>query len=152
MATIQQLKTQIENVNALGRTNLSEKGVELPETATTYEIMSKIAEIVSGGGGVSYTNIVYNTDNTVTLTDKDGVIHTMVCTYDDAGKLVSASYDGKGVELTYDGDLLVKVGETAIDLSVVESGVQLKLIETLVGDVTPIQQELEVASNMLGGR
>ena len=56
MATIQQLKTQIENANALGRTNLSEKGVELPETATTYEIMSKIAEI--SGGGVSL-NIAY---------------------------------------------------------------------------------------------
>ena len=40
MATIQDLKTQIENVNALGRTNLSEKGVELPATATTYEIIS----------------------------------------------------------------------------------------------------------------
>lgn len=56
MATIQQLKTQIENANALGRTNLSEKGVELPETATTYEIMSKIAEI--SGGGATF-NIAY---------------------------------------------------------------------------------------------
>lgn len=56
MATIQQLKTQIENANALGRTNLSEKGVKLPETATTYNIMTAIAEIVSGGGVVSEGN------------------------------------------------------------------------------------------------
>ena len=51
MATIQEIKTKLLNANALGRTNLSEKGVELPGTATTYDIMSKIAEIVSGGGG-----------------------------------------------------------------------------------------------------
>ena len=49
MATIRELKTQIENANTLGRTNLSEKGVELPETATTYDIMSKIADVTSGG-------------------------------------------------------------------------------------------------------
>lgn len=113
MATVQQLKTQIQNVNALGKTNLAEKGVELSATATTYEIMSKIAEI--SGGGVSYTNIVYNTDNTVTLTDKDGVVHTMSCTYDN-GKLIGAAYDGKAVDLTYNGDALVKVGKTVIDM------------------------------------
>ena len=56
MASVQQLKTQIENVNALGRTNLSEKGVELPETATTYEIMRGIGNISSGGASL---NIAY---------------------------------------------------------------------------------------------
>ena len=50
MATIQQLKTQIENANALGRQNLADKGVALPETATTYEIMQGIGNISSGGG------------------------------------------------------------------------------------------------------
>ena len=116
MASVQDLKTQIENVNALGRTNLAEKGVELSETATTYEIMSKIAEIVSGGGGVTYTSIVYNTDNTVTLTDKDGAVHTMSCTYEN-GKLIGVAYDGKAVDLTYNGDALVKVGKTAVDVA-----------------------------------
>ena len=48
MATIQDLKTQIENANALGRTNLAAKGVELPETATTYEIMQGIGDVSSG--------------------------------------------------------------------------------------------------------
>ena len=117
MATIQQLKTQIQNANALGRTNLSEKGVKLPDTATTYNIMQAIAEIVSGGGsGTEYTSIVYNTDNTVTLTDKDGAVHTMSCTYED-GKLIGVTYDGKAVDLTYNGDALVKVGKTAVDVA-----------------------------------
>ena len=113
MTTIQELKTKILNANTLGRTNLTDKGVEIAETATTYEIMSKIAEI--SGGGVEYTSIVYNTDNTVTLTDKDGVIHTMSCTYE-GGKLIGVTYDGEQIELTYNGDVLTKVGNTAVDM------------------------------------
>lgn len=50
MSTINKLKSQIENANALGRANLAEKGVELPESATTYEIMQGIANALSGGG------------------------------------------------------------------------------------------------------
>lgn len=50
MATVKQLRTQIENANTLGRANLAEKGVELPESATTYEIMQGIADISAGGG------------------------------------------------------------------------------------------------------
>ena len=118
MATIQDIKTKLLNANALGRTNLSDKGVKLPAGATTYDIMQAIAEIVGssgGGSGTEYTSIVYNTDNTVTLTDKDGAIHTMSCTYED-GKLIGVTYDGKAVDLTYNGDALVKVGKTAVDV------------------------------------
>ena len=123
MATIKEVKTQIQNANALGRQNLTEKGVEVEATATTYDIMTAIAEI-SGGGGVTYTNIVYNEDNTITLTDKDGVEHTMSCTYED-DKLIGVTYDGKAVELIYDGDVLVKVGKTAVDFSNAQSsGIQ----------------------------
>ena len=60
MATIQQLKTLIQNANTLGRQNLVNKGVEIPETATTYEIMSKIAEI-SGGASEGNYKEVFNT-------------------------------------------------------------------------------------------
>ena len=74
-----------------------------------------ILDIV-GGGGANYESIVYNEDNTITLTDKDGVEHTMSCTYAD-GKLIDVIYDGKAVNLTYSGDRLVKVGKTAVDLS-----------------------------------
>ena len=80
-----------------------------------------ILDIVGGGGGdviigADYTNIVYNEDDTITLTDKDGVEHTMECEYTD-GKLTSVKYDGKAVKLTYDGDVLVKVGKTAVDMA-----------------------------------
>lgn len=33
-----------------------------------------------------------------------------------------------------------------------ESTEQIELVKTLVGDVTPIQEELQVASDMLGGQ
>lgn len=120
MATIKQIKAQIKNANALGRQNLTEKGVEISENATTFDIMTAIAEISGSGGGdviigADYTNIVYNEDNTITLTDKDGVVYTMECEYTD-GKLTSVKYDGKKVNLTYDDDVLVKVGKTAVDL------------------------------------
>jgi hypothetical protein len=115
MATIKEVKKKIENANALGRQNLTEKGVTISETATTYDIMTAIAEIVSGGGA-NYESIVYNDDDTITLTDKDGVEHTMSCTYED-GKLIGVTYDGKAVNLTYDGDVLVKVGKTAVDMA-----------------------------------
>ena len=117
MATIQDIKTKLLNANALGRTNLAEQGVELSADATTYDIMQAIAEIVgSSGSGTEYTSIVYNTDNTITLTDKDGAIHTMSCTYED-GKLIGVTYDGKAVDLTYNGDVLVKLGNTVVDIA-----------------------------------
>lgn len=50
--TLQELKTLIENANTLGKGNLLEKGVSLPETATTYEIMQGIAEISAGDGDI----------------------------------------------------------------------------------------------------
>lgn len=112
MATIKKLKTQVENANALGVANLNKKGVEISKGATTFEIMQCIAEIV--GSGFQYTNIIYNDDNTIILTDKDGTEHTMTCTYYD-DKLISLTYDGKKVELTYAGDDLVRVNDTNID-------------------------------------
>lgn len=78
-----------------------------------------ILDIVGGGDvtiGADYTNIVYNEDDTITLTDKDGVEHTMSCTYE-SGKLIDVTYDGKAVELTYDGDVLVSIGKTAVDMA-----------------------------------
>lgn len=45
------LTDAINTVNVLGRQNLSDKGVIVAENATTYEIMSAIAD-VSGSGGV----------------------------------------------------------------------------------------------------
>ena len=91
--------------------------------------MKGIADIINGGGGVTYTNIVYNEDNTITLTDKDGVEHIMSCTYED-DKLIGVTYDGKAVELIYDGDVLVEVGKTEVDMAnapVLSSGASLNI-------------------------
>lgn len=70
--------------------------------------------ILELSGGAEYTDITYNEDNTITLTDKDGVVHTMECEYSEDGKLTSLKYDGKSVALEYDGGLLVKVGKTTL--------------------------------------
>lgn len=49
------LKTQIENANALGRENLNAKGVSTDGTETTYEIMSKIADVSGGDNSLDHT-------------------------------------------------------------------------------------------------
>lgn len=113
MANLNELENQIRSANELGRMNLKKAGVKVSEAATTYEIMTAIAEI--SGGGVIYESIVYNDDNTITLTDKDGNEHTMECEYTD-GKLTSVKYDEREIILTYDGDLLDYVGETKVNL------------------------------------
>lgn len=109
--------TQIENANALGRQNLADKGVATDGTETTYKIMSMIAD-VSGGGAASveYSSIIHNDDNTITLTETNGTEHTMACEYD-GDKLISVTYDGETVELTYDGDVLVAIGGMSVDMS-----------------------------------
>lgn len=59
---LNQLKAQIEDANALGVTNLAEKGVVVAENATTYEIMQGISEIsTSGGSGdvIDYEDMIY---------------------------------------------------------------------------------------------
>lgn len=160
MATIKEVKEQIQNANALGRANLTEKGVEISENATTFDIMTAIAEISGSGGGdviigADYTNIVYNEDNTITLTDKDGVIHTMECEYTD-GKLTSVKYDGKKVELTYDGDVLVKVGKTEIDLEKLSvfSGTDYTEAYDLLSKDLPVEETesdmLDFVGSMIG--
>ena len=99
-----------------------EKTADITENGTTEvlpdenKVLSKVTVNVDvAGGGTEYSSIVYNEDNTITLTDTEGNEHTMVCTYDDTGKLVEVSYDGKSEVLIYEGDNLV-VGGTEIVL------------------------------------
>lgn len=127
MDTLQELKRQIENANALGIKNLADKGVGFGGLfpPTTYEIMQGIADIIRDGGddsgvGIQYTSIVYNDDDTITLIDTDGTPHTMVCVYED-NRLSSVTYDGKKVSLHYTDDALDMVGKTEIDLSNVKT-------------------------------
>ena len=85
---------------------------------TIAENVQKVYEAgkAQGGGGVEYSSIVYNDDGTVTLTESNGTVHTMTCTYED-GKLIGATYDGNVIELTYDGDVLIGVADTQVDMS-----------------------------------
>jgi hypothetical protein len=106
----------IDDTNLVNIANAIREKNGLTDTYKPGEMAEAIKAINTDGGGVTYTGIVYNEDNTITLTDKDGVEHTMECEYTD-GKLTSVKYDGKTVELVYDGDLLVKVGKTAVDVA-----------------------------------
>lgn len=53
------LVSRIENANTLGRANLNAKGVTTDGTETTYEIMSKIADVSGGGSSGVELNIAY---------------------------------------------------------------------------------------------
>lgn len=74
-----------------------------------------ILDIVSGGG-TEYTDIVFGEDNQIISTDADGNQHTMECVYEDK-KIKKLVYDGVDIDLTYDGDNLVAIGGTEVDLS-----------------------------------
>ena len=122
MATLQELKRQIENANALGIKNLADKGVGFAGfPPTTYEIMQGIADIVrdggdDSGGGIQYTSVTFNDDDTISLVDSEGNPHTMSCIYE-GDRLKTVTYDGSEVSLTYTGENLTKIGSTEIDLS-----------------------------------
>jgi hypothetical protein len=85
------------------------------DTYKPSDMSQAILDIVSGGGA-NYTSITYNNDDTITLIDTDGTEHTMVCTYED-NVLKAVTYDGKAVDLVYDGEDLVGVGDTMVDVS-----------------------------------
>lgn len=55
MANLQEIKEKIKAANEIGRGNLATKGVTLPETATTSDIMQNIKNI-----RVSYGDTVYS--------------------------------------------------------------------------------------------
>lgn len=67
-------------------------------------------------GGVEYSNITYNEDNTVTLTESNGAIRTMTCEYN-GDKLVGLKYGNEVIPLTYEDDVLVGIGGMAVDVS-----------------------------------
>lgn len=73
MATVNKIKSQIEDANALGRANLAEKGVELSEAATTYEIMQGIADILSGNGGSIQKIVDANSSASIVIPTKVSV-------------------------------------------------------------------------------
>jgi hypothetical protein len=130
--------TQIETANALGRQNLNAKGVETDGTETTYQIMSKIAD-VTGANSVEYSSITYNDDGTVTLTETNGTVRTMTCEYD-GDKLVGLKYGNEVIPLTYEDDVLVGIGGMEVDVSnaPATSGTDTRLKELVEGTLTEI--------------
>ena len=101
------------------------------------ENMQKVFEAgkKQGGGGVEYSSIIHNDDNTVTLTETNGTIHTMACEYD-GDKLIGVTYDGETIELTYDGDVLVAIGGMSVDMSNAPADTRLK--ELVEGTLTEL--------------
>ena len=101
------------------------------------ENMQKVFEAgkKQGGGGVEYSSIIHNDDNTVTLTETNGTEHTMACEYD-GDKLISITYDGETIELTYDGDVLVAIGGMSVDMSNAPADTRLK--ELVEGTLTEL--------------
>lgn len=74
----------------------------------------------SVGGKVSYSDIVYNNDNTITLIDVEGIEHIVECVYE-GNKLVLFLYDGKPINIGYNGADLDNIGKTNINLTVLLS-------------------------------
>ena len=105
----------IDDINLSNIANAIREKSGSTDTYKPKDMPQAILDIVSGGGA-SYTSITYNADNTITLIDKDGITHTMVCTYED-DRLISVTYDGKAIDLVYEGDVLKSVGKTDVDLS-----------------------------------
>jgi hypothetical protein len=95
-----------------------------------------ILNIAGGGGsgGIEYSNIVYNEDDTVTLTDTDGNEHTIVCEYE-GDKLIGATYDDENIDLIYSGDNLVGIDGLTIDLSGLFPSPRLEITYSTAGDI-----------------
>lgn len=105
MATIKEIKEQIENANALGRQNLTEKGVTIPENATTYEIMKNIKNV--SGSSAELDALEDLIDNSEVLEDTEGSVTEKVEELIDKAKSGSSpSIDENGI-VTFGGDTTI---------------------------------------------
>lgn len=137
--SINSIITKLQNANAIGRSNLSTKGVNLPETATTYGIMQSIADVI--GGCVEFTSIVVNEDDTITLTEWNGNTHTMGWIYND-GKITDLIYDHKVIPLVYEGDNLVAVDGTLVNVSNIPANDNIMIFKEIDGYNRPTVVDL----------
>jgi hypothetical protein len=125
----------IDKLSAIGNAIREKNGTT--ELIPLVDMPQAILDIVSGGG-VEYSNITYNDDNTITLIETNGTEHTMACVYED-DKLVSVSYDNKEVSVNYKDDKMY-IGDTVVDLSNVEdSGALLDYTVTFTVDGEPYE-------------
>lgn len=84
---------------------------------------------------IEYTDVIYNDDDTITLIEKDGTEHVVTCIYDD-NKMVGVSYDGNTINVAYEDDVLVGIGDTTIDMSGVP-GSNGAALNIAYGDIAP---------------
>ena len=102
-------------------------------------------------GGVLYTDIEYKDDNTVILTEEDGIQHTIRCVYSE-DKLQTLYYDETEISLTYnDEGELVKIGDTIVDMSIapVSSG-SIELIEQIIDESGVLDSTEGTATEKVG--
>jgi hypothetical protein len=87
------------------------------EPIVVGELANKVVEAANNSGiNNEYKSITYNKDNTITLIDKNDVIHSMSCTYEN-NKMISITYDGRMINLSYDdNDALIGIGNKEINL------------------------------------
>ncbi len=132
----------IDKLSAIGDAIREKNGIT--DLIPLADMPQAILDIVSGGGGIvestEYLSVTYNDDDTITLIDKEGTEHTMVCTYQ-GDKLVDVKYDGKTVRLSYKDDALNRVGNTAVDFANAKtsSGASLDHIVTFTVDGEPYE-------------
>lgn len=71
----------------------------------------------SGNNGPVYTDLVYNDDGSITLTDDEGQEHIVECEYVD-GRLVKVKIDGNILDAVYEEntDKLIKLGDINIEV------------------------------------
>lgn len=63
---------------------------------------------------IIYKSITYNADNSITLVDENDIVYTVKCVYEN-GKMVSMSKNDVEINLIYDGDELVSIGDTEVN-------------------------------------
>ena len=102
MATIKEIKVKIQNANALGIANLTEKGVTIPENATTYEIIQSIKKIQSSS---ELESLIIEISDLVGGKDSG------------TGELIA---DIGNVELVYNEDILGYVGTFTLPKNSIE--------------------------------
>lgn len=89
---------------------------KLTTIAENVQKVYEAGKAQGGGDSIEYSSITYNEDDTITLIETNGTVHTMTCEYED-GKLVSLKYGDKAIDLTYDNDVLIGVDDMAVDVS-----------------------------------
>lgn len=83
------------------------------EPVAVGEFTNKLTEVLSATG-IIYKTITYNEDGSITLIDNNDIQHTINCVYN-GSKLSCIKYDGRIINLKYDGDTLTHINNKQIN-------------------------------------